>query len=969
MLFDRLFAKRRTASPPPSPEDLLAVALGGGDTKARLEAVRALADLPSLSRVIEESADLRVGEVALACYRDLLCAPADSGPAAQERLRGLAALTDQRVIEHVATKGEDPAVRRAAIDRLESPSILADCVLGDPLAANRAAALARVTDRACLERIARHIGKKDKGVHREVKERLRKLAEAQAIPDRVRAQCAELCERVESLGRLGQWSQDHALLQHLDQQWAGLESEPEAPWRERYRAARERFLDGYQAHRAANAAAMQAEEARAARIAEYTALIAASREGLELADAAALEAAHHRLDGAWSALPPIEGASAADLRQQFRQAQEALQRRCEALMTAERSERDLARARACAEALLSGQDPLDAKEVKALVTQGQSLAKALAQDAPFPAQALTERLESQRAAARERLAALGDTLAGLEQALDAGELKQAEPLHQRAEAALELAEKSGLTDAEIKAMRQRLRTLSPRLGELRHWRRWGADQHREALCEAMEQLLADQELPLPAAAERLRVLQLDWKELDGSGSPGNRGLWKRFHAASDAVYERVRPVLDAEAAEREANRAARERICAELETFIAEVDWERVDWKRVMRAERETRAAWSALGACEARQRRQLGKRYQQAIKALDQRLKDEQARNQAHKAHLIESARALIEESDLDRAIEGAKALQQQWHTTVPARQREENRLWSEFRGACDAVFQRRVTRAQAARAELDANLAHREALCVEAETLAGSASDLDALARAERALGQRWRDAESLMVPRQALSALSRRWSHARALIEDRRVALEAESRALRLDALAAHAALAERVERQVLGLCDDHDTLSPEAADAARRGLPPCDHPGVTARLDAALAALGDAGAAAALADRLAPNGEQRRALCLEIEIAAGVESPPELAQARLERQVSRLAEHMGAGGEASVQDLHALLGDWYACGPAQPEPALQARIAAVRTALGAAAAADNGPRDTNTTGQGTDARALDASVAKP
>ena len=66
---------------------------------------------------------------------------------------------------------------------------------------------------------------------------------------------------------------------------------------------------------------------------------------------------------------------------------------------------------------------------------------------------------------------------------------------------------------------------------------------------------------------------------------------------------------------------------------------------------------------------------------------------------------------------------------------------------------------------------------------------------------------------------------------------------------------------------------------------------------ARYDLASAALqGDGSAEESLRDTLEQNLKHRLQLCLELEVAAGVESPPEYADERMKYQVSLLADSM-------------------------------------------------------------------------
>jgi len=237
---------------------------------------------------------------------------------------------------------------------------------------------------------------------------------------------------------------------------------------------------------------------------------------------------------------------------------------------------------------------------------------------------------------------------------------------------------------------------------------------------------------------------MEWKGLDRGGSPVNHPLWERFHAASEHVYERCKPYFDEQAAQREANRQQREQLCQELEAFLDRADWERMDWKKAARAEREVRQAWAAMGPVKNRYRRALEKRFRGALKRLEENLAGERSRNLAHKRELVARVEALADEEDLARAIDEAKRLQRQWHTSVPARQQEESRLWQRFRTACDAVFARRTEQQETHLAELGENLRRREDLCVEAEELADSNAGLDDLTAALQELDERWRELE---------------------------------------------------------------------------------------------------------------------------------------------------------------------------------------------------------------------------------
>ena len=170
--------------------------------------------------------------------------------------------------------------------------------------------------------------------------------------------------------------------------------------------------------------------------------------------------------------------------------------------------------------------------------------------------------------------------------------------------------------------------------------------------------------------------------------------------------------------------------------------------------------------------------------------------------------------------------------------------------------------------------------------------------------------------------------------------------------LDALRARSALCDEVEALAAAGAVPAQTL--DGLRARWDALPPAGDgaDAVTARFERALAAGEDDAARAALAAEHDANREAREALCLRMEIVAGVDSPPAFAQARMQAQVARLASAFGdrksagrsAGGAAGegpgADDGESLLRRWCCAGPASPAdaPGLQARFGAALEAWG-------------------------------
>ncbi|NEV62409.1 DUF349 domain-containing protein [Thiorhodococcus minor] len=912
-------------------------------TEPRIQAITALNELEALAQALKQATDEAARQAASTRLVTALCN--DLAPdISAERLQDiLASGLDAQAMERIARQAHTPQARRAAIASTDSPRVLAECAIEDRLAANRGVAVERLEDKAALEDVQHRIGKRDKNVYRIAREKLRLIAQQEERPRLIRTQREDILAKLERLGRLGSWSQDRALLDHLQRQWAEIAEEVEPEWQARLESERDRFLRAYDDYCRENAALLAEQAAAEAARKQAEALLEELQALVDQGETEGLDLACERVATAWETLPKLPASARTALDKRYARLMQALSSSRQALADRRQQAERLVKLQTKLEQLSGDSKALDCKRTEALLRDGRALASALSSEPESSTvQSLAERLESrlqrQRKQAEQKLKQFPERLAELETHLTAGELKKADPIYQSLQSALELIRVSGIHKGEETKLSHRLRALAPRLRELQNWRRWGADQHREELCAQME-ALTEKEAPLEALAEALRGLQADWKRLDKTGSPASQALWDRFHQTSETVYARCQPYMESQAAEREANRVAREQLCAQLEEFLSKVDWERVDWKKMMRAEREMRQTWSGIGQTEGRHRKQLERRFYQSLRQLDQRLDAERKRNQAHKQQLVERVQALVDLPDLDAAIEQTKAIQREWHTTVPARQKDENKLWQRFRAACDAVFARRAALQQAHASELHQNLEAREALCREAHEIAAREQDAKQMAAAQRKLAERWRAAESLPVPRQAAAKLAQTWQKSYAKLEAQRRSAEERARAASLALLKQQATLCERIEQMLLS--DPSGQAETAAIREAWTQLPTQEdaklQQTIEGRFQQGLAAAENTGKKAALSAQLNENAERKAQLCLQLEIIAGIDSPAELAQQRLEFQVSRLAERMAEGEDDPLQGAASLLHEWYACGPAPQDQALSERFDRISEAL--------------------------------
>lgn len=760
----------------------------------------------------------------------------------------------------------------------------------------------------------------------------------------------------------------------------------------------------------------QALDAPPADAADLQALTAAGRTLERLLDDSerdwqALEAeAPEETVSATAAAPPTAGAGLElrRLEERFRRLGDQLRERRQTLNHAHRQQREGSRQRRAlikeAGRLLARPERIVDAERDALKRRWQELTAAepaaVAGDPQrnrFSALIgrLDERLRRQQRQPDEypELSALADRL---QQALNDGELQRALDLERETRERLQAS--IGLERRQLDALRERLNGFGPQLQTLRDWQRWGVDQAREQLCSDIEALAdsvgdgagqaagdagdaggsderADDDIGVTAVADPLAVAQrvrearAAWQRLDRANGAAGRTLWRRFDSACERAYRPAQTHFEQLAQQRERNLREREAVCEEIERYLATTDWDAgpdggpdggaaPDWAAVSKFEQAIGQRWRRCGPVNRGDRKAVDRRYQQALTALQDRLKAPLERELARRQTLIHQVRALAEHPDLRIAIDTVKQLQHDWRPRLNGPRRQEQALWREFRAACDAVFARRQAERDARQVEQRQRAAQQSTLCEELEGHASQQGEALLAAKPQvQALQQIWdtlhQDGDRGGGRSRPDRGLQQRFQRARERFDEacRRQRLDAERTTL--DALHERAALCQRLEALLpddgAGAADtaagDRQTPPAGAVDEAQTdwdrlpALKPAQQKPVQQRFAQVCRALrsDDPHERHALAERLRANLADKLTLCLRLEIATGAPTPAEYAAERMRYQVERLSTAMAAHDpRPPEQRLRRELADiertWCGLGvlPAAQAEALQQRL---------------------------------------
>ncbi len=879
-----------------------------------------------LHRLVHEDPDLEVRRRALERIDDfklllnLLDGPLanDAGQRLDELLRHRERLPDELpepLLRHIAQQTDHPH-HQAALERLNDPEGLLQRLQDEHDPSRRLQLLDQLPDELpLLERAHKALRNKDKRLARALQQRIDALRAAARLPDEVRAERRRLLTTLDGLRHLRSAEAVAHELHRLEQAWQAQPLPPEDDQQAHWRKAHARIQGHLEELRTQEEAARRENEARTARrellhSLERLAQDLEARNDIDPSDLASARRMLQLQTRAWADRTPLPED---EERRDSAHYQQAVQRVEQALARLERLQALTPRLQAIEQRLQTLQEQTPPAD-EALAELRREL-DALPQDLPA-VEALRRRLADFTPGPPPKAdwGALRRDLAALERAVNGGRLHQARRLQQRIERRLtQLPPPAG-------KLRSRLERAQRRLQELADWQRWAATPQKEALIQEIE-TLAESDLPPPAILEQLKDARERWRKL--GPAEDEQGLRQRFDAACERAYQPVAAWKERQRAIHAQNRARREEFLARLEGFLESVDWDRVDWHKLTRLERDLHREWRQLGPTDPDSREVLKQRFRTLSRTLRQRLECEWERNLRLRRALIAEAEALGEAEDPREAMQHWRELQERWRRLGPVAPRQVKPLGRAFHQAGERIVTRwREARQESAEQRRQA-IAARQAILDAMET---QVRRLEEAGEDDPAQWQRhqqaWAEAPEVAgSDARRLEERHRRLQQRRQRARQRHQARHQRRRLaqrLRLDLqLRRIEALAGRGREAAAPLITHlHDTLDPDL-DTRRR---------------AALEAL-DSGHG-----REPATAERIRQALVDLELTLGLPSPESEAETRLARQVARLTRQLSGDGDDD-QELDAAVAAWIALPPLPPGhlESLEMRLEAVIQAL--------------------------------
>lgn len=262
-------------------------------------------------------------------------------------------------------------------------------------------------------------------------------------------------------------------------------------------------------------------------------------------------------------------------------------------------------------------------------------------------------------------------------------------------------------------------------------------QHKEEIIEKLKKL--GQNANLQEVESELKVLQHEWEEIGGTFQEVWEELKNQYWSIVKSLYDRIRNHYEARRAELNKNLDAKKEILVHAEQALNEAlgKSDHAAWEEGTKAILGFQEAWKGIGFGPRKENEEVWTAFRAICdKFFESKNAYYKERNQKFDG-IVEQKRALIakvneikDSEDWKNATTKIIGFQNDWKKLGNAGPKNEQKLWKEFRAACDGFFNRKdehFAKLDGANAE---NLELKKALIAEIEAFQLKENKQDSLA-----------------------------------------------------------------------------------------------------------------------------------------------------------------------------------------------------------------------------------------------
>lgn len=215
-------------------------------------------------------------------------------------------------------------------------------------------------------------------------------------------------------------------------------------------------------------------------------------------------------------------------------------------------------------------------------------------------------------------------------------------------------------------------------------------EHKKKLVADAEQLI-DQE-DIAEASRRVNKLHKAWKKTKSLPQKDENELWEKFKAATDAFNEKKAENMDVLREQEQENLELKLELIEKAESIQHTEDYEA--GHKVMQLLMDE---WKKIGPVPRKKSSKIWKNFKAAMDVFYEERRDhfkdirkDQKDNLGLKKDIIDKLAELGKHEDPAKAVEEAKALQEEFKKIGHVPLKSKNKVWKQYREVCDIIYDR---------------------------------------------------------------------------------------------------------------------------------------------------------------------------------------------------------------------------------------------------------------------------------------
>ncbi len=237
------------------------------------------------------------------------------------------------------------------------------------------------------------------------------------------------------------------------------------------------------------------------------------------------------------------------------------------------------------------------------------------------------------------------------------------------------------------------------------------------LCSKAEKLI--EASTIKNAVHDLNELHNEFRHIGPVPKEDQENVWQRFKKASDEVYAK-RDALVAELhLELKKNLEAKSQLSVDIAEFATFTSDRIKDWNEKTISILELQKKWDGVGAMPRTKAKDLNKKFWSSFKSFFhnkglffKKLDEERSNNLKAKQELVQRALQLKSSEDWAHTSQELIELQRKWKDIGPVPEKQREKIFKEFKEACDFFFEQRRGTQEKADLEQEDNLKKKESI-----------------------------------------------------------------------------------------------------------------------------------------------------------------------------------------------------------------------------------------------------------------